>query len=176
MAADVWVFAYGSLMWRPDFAHEEALSARLYGYHRDFCILSVVHRGSHARPGLVLGLAPGGSCRGLAFRIASKEAQAAIAALDAREQVTGVYIPKTLRVHTGHGVKLARCYVSDTGHAQFAGRQDIAAQAARIIGARGQSGCNVEYLQRTLAALHALGIDDKRLTALGRLCGAISAP
>ena len=61
---DLWVFAYGSLMWRPNFQYEEAAHALLEGAHRALCIYSVVHRGVPSAPGLVLGLDKGGRCEG----------------------------------------------------------------------------------------------------------------
>ena len=71
---DLWVFGYGSLMWRPGFEHEERHSALLRGYHRAFCVYSHVHRGTPEKPGLVFGLDAGGSCRGVAFRVAASRA------------------------------------------------------------------------------------------------------
>ena len=82
---DLWVFGYGSLMWNPGFAHAEARPARVYGYHRAFCLYSEHYRGTEARPGLVLGLNRGGSCRGRAFRVPAHDADAAMEYLIARE-------------------------------------------------------------------------------------------
>ena len=83
-ADDLWIFAYGSLMWRPDFAYDERAGARVYGYHRALCIYSHHHRGTAERPGLVLGLDRGGSCVGLCFRIAAGERAATLDAVRAR--------------------------------------------------------------------------------------------
>jgi len=87
---DFWVFGYGSLMWRPGFAHVDAQRARLFGYRRALCIYSFVHRGTPARPGLVLGLDRGGSCVGMAVRVAGPSREAGIAHLRQRRQVRRV--------------------------------------------------------------------------------------
>src|SRR5215468_2984235 len=88
---DLWVFGYGSLMWRPGFEYIEKVPARLVGEHRALCVYSFVHRGTPEKPGLVLGLDRGGACRGIAFRIAEQNRAATVAYLRAREQVTSVY-------------------------------------------------------------------------------------
>src|SRR5205809_4767682 len=88
---DLWVFAYGSLMWRPGFSFVERVEARLVGAHRALCVLSHVHRGTPERPGLVLGLDRGGTCRGIAYRTPARDRDATMAYLREREQVTAVY-------------------------------------------------------------------------------------
>src|SRR5262245_26231295 len=88
---DLWVFAYGSLMWRPGFAFLERRNARLVGAHRALCVYSFVHRGTPEKPGLVFGLDRGGNCRGIAYRVASNRSLKTIEYLRAREQVTRVY-------------------------------------------------------------------------------------
>src|SRR5690606_40661709 len=98
-------------MWRPGFAYAAAEPARLHGYHRALCVLSIVHRGTAEQPGLVLGLDRGGSCRGWAFRIEPAQEAEILAYLDARELVTDVYQRKRLLVTTGAGRVPAWCYV-----------------------------------------------------------------
>src|ERR1700757_5129003 len=88
---DLWVFGYGSLIWRPGFEFIERVPARLIGEHRALCVYSFVHRGTPEKPGLVLGLDRGGACRGVAFRVAAEKRAATVAYLRAREQVTSVY-------------------------------------------------------------------------------------
>ena len=89
-APDLWVFGYGSLMWRPGFDFVEQVPARLIGEHRALCVYSFDHRGTPEKPGLVLGLDRGGACRGIAFRVAAQHRAATIDYLREREQTTGV--------------------------------------------------------------------------------------
>jgi cation transport protein ChaC len=91
-SAELWVFGYGSLMWRPDFDFSEQAPAALIGAHRSLCIYSFHHRGTPDHPGLVLGLDEGGACRGVAFRVAPDKAEPTLAYLREREQVTDVYV------------------------------------------------------------------------------------
>src|ERR1051325_8279728 len=88
---DLWVFGYGSLMWRPGFDFIEQLPARLIGEHRALCVYSFDHRGTPEKPGLVLGLDRGGACRGIAFRVAPERRERTIQYLREREQTTNVY-------------------------------------------------------------------------------------
>src|ERR1700716_2967019 len=90
-SADIWVFGYGSLMWRPGFDHLERVEARLIGAHRALCVYSFVPGGTPERPGLVLARDRGGACRGIAYRVAAAEREKTVAYLRAREQVTMVY-------------------------------------------------------------------------------------
>src|ERR1700742_3385850 len=98
LSDDLWVFGYGSLMWRPDFAFIERIEARLIGAHRALCVYSFVHRGTPERPGLVLGLDRGGACRGIAFRVARDDWEKTVSYLRAREQVTAVYREVSRRI------------------------------------------------------------------------------
>jgi len=166
---DLWVFAYGSLMWRPGFAFAERVPARLVGAHRALCVLSHVHRGTPERPGLVLGLDRGGTCRGIAYRAAAIDRAATLAYLRAREQVTMVYLetlrPVALLTRPERRVR-AVCFIVDRGHAQYAGRLDLATQLHHVRQGHGQSGPNREYVLATVKELEALGCRDAGLHLL----------
>jgi len=162
--SDLWVFGYGSLMWRPGFAYEDVRPATLTGYRRCFCIFSVHHRGSAERPGLVLGLDRGGACHGMAFRVAPERVSATLAYLRAREQVNGVYREAQLGLRLDGGVHVkGLAYLAERAHPSYAGCLPIAQQAALIRAARGLSGTNLDYLVSTLGQLEALGIREREL-------------
>lgn len=161
-----WVFAYGSLMWNPGFPYEECRPARLPGYHRGFCVYSHHYRGTPEQPGLVLGLMPGGECRGLAFRIAAPNVEAVRAYLDERELVTYAYRSLTAEVEIAGGSVPALTYVADPEHAQYAGTLDLDRAAAIIIQARGCAGLNRDYLINTVRHLEQEGFVDADLHAL----------
>lgn len=161
---DFWVFGYGSLIWRPGFAHTRTQRARLIGYRRALCIRSVIHRGTEERPGLVLGLDRGGSCLGLAFRVPGELAGEVMAYLRAREMVTNVYLEKRLPVRLEGGETVeAVAYVVDRAHPQYAGRITIEDAAMAVRGAVGQSGANEDYVLNTVEHLKALDIRDRWL-------------
>jgi cation transport protein ChaC len=178
-AEDLWVFGYGSLMWRPGFPYLERLEARLIGAHRALCIYSFVHRGTPERPGLVLGLDQGGTCRGIAYRVAAAERSRTVAYLRAREQVTAVYRESVrtiwLKSEPERRVS-ALCYTVDRGHAQYAGRLTLEQQLHHVRQGHGQSGANRDYVIATVAALEQLGYRETALHLLAeRLKGAHEA-
>lgn len=165
--ADFWVFGYGSLMWRPGFAHLERRMARLSGYHRALCIHSHVHRGTPERPGLVLGLDRGGSCRGIGFRVAGGDRDEVLAYLRARELVTSVYIETHHPIRFDDGSRAeAVTYIVDRTHGQYAGRIDPQAAIGIVRGAVGQSGPNEDYVINTVEHLKSLGIRDRGLETI----------
>ncbi|TCR67218.1 gamma-glutamylcyclotransferase [Bosea sp. BK604] len=166
-AGDLWVFGYGSLIWRPGFPFEESVAAKLNGYHRSLCVFSHVHRGTPERPGLVLGLDRGGTCRGLAFRVAADHADQTIAYLREREQATAVYLERHLPVTLEDGRKVkALVYVADRKHLQYAGRLPAAELLKLVRQGRGSSGENPDYVLRTHDHLHKMGIFDPVLAQL----------
>ena len=164
----IWIFAYGSLMWRPDFPHVKARRALLRGYHRALCVYSVRYRGTPERPGLVLGLERGGSCLGRAFRVAAENADAVTAYLDRRELVTDVYIPRWLRVKTGEGPVAGAGFVVDRSHLQYAGRLGLEETVDLVLQGHGRGGACADYLANTVDHLDALGLADRPLRRLLR--------
>jgi glutathione-specific gamma-glutamylcyclotransferase len=146
---DLWVFGYGSLMWRPDFAFAERRMARLAGYRRRFCLKSIRYRGTPEAPGLVLGLDadPEGWCDGVAFRVPGPEAAAVHGYLRERELVTYAYRETMLAVRLDDGRDVpALAYVVDRGHVQYAGALTPEEQAAVIAESVGPMGPNRDYL------------------------------
>jgi cation transport protein ChaC len=166
---DLWVFGYGSLMWRPGFAHLERVSARLMGLHRALCVFSFVHRGTPERPGLVLGLDRGGMCRGVAYRVAAAARAETIKYLRGREQVTSVYREtiRPIELEDGRRVR-ALCYIVDRGHVQYAGRLSVSESLHYVRQGHGQSGPNRDYVLETVRALEALGYRETELHLLAK--------
>lgn len=172
---DLWVFAYGSLMWRPGFAFAEVTHARLVGWRRHFCVYSRYHRGSERRPGLVLGLDRGGTCEGLAFRVAAADATAALGYLREREQIISVYREALVPVTLLSGARpevMALAFLVERAHPSYAGELPLKEQAQLIRGAGGRSGTNIDYLVSTLAHLAELGIRERSMERLLSLVGA----
>lgn len=166
---DLWVFGYGSLMWRPGFAHRAHASGLLYGYHRALCMYSYRHRGTRDRPGLVLGLDRGGACRGIAYRIDRARAAEALDYLWEREMVSYTYVPRTVRVHLRDRTVSCRTFVVDRNSAQYAHGLSPEAAAAIIRGASGEGGHNRDYLASTVRHLDELGVPDGPLHRLHRI-------
>jgi glutathione-specific gamma-glutamylcyclotransferase len=172
-AHDLWVFGYGSLMWRPGFSYMEARHARLIGYRRCFCIYSMHHRGTQHRPGLVLGLDKGGACEGIAYRIVASQAAATYRYLRQREQVSGVYREALVPVRLGHSPDQvqALAYMVERAHPNYAGQLPLALQARLIRAAQGLSGANLDYLINTIRHLADLGIVERELQRLLAVIG-----
>jgi cation transport protein ChaC len=159
-SGDLWVFGYGSLMWRPGFDVVERVPARLIGLHRALCVFSFVHRGTPEKPGLVLGLDRGGMCRGIAFRVAAFKREKTIAYLRDREQVTSVYVETVRRIELEDAARRqvrALTYVVDRGHVQYAGRLSVEQSVHYVRQGHGRSGQNRDYVIETVRALEALG-------------------
>lgn len=170
--SELWVFAYGSLMWRPGFTFAEVRPATLMGYRRCFCITSVHHRGTSQRPGLVLGLDRGGVCHGLAYRIPDVQRVETVAYLRAREQINGVYREVRLPLELDGDMTVdGLAYIAERAHPSFTGRLPLTVQARFIRAAVGSSGTNLDYLANTLARLALLGIRERELERVQTLTG-----
>lgn len=169
-ARPLWVFAYGSLMWNPGFATPETRRARLHGWHRAFCIYSEHYRGTPQRPGLILGLLPGGACRGLAHRLPVPGYEAGRHYLLDREiRNDGVYRETVRPIRLGDGRTVeALVYLADRTHRQFAGKLPPARAAALVRHGHGVTGSNLAYVENTLAHLRDLGLRDAGLEELAR--------
>lgn len=174
--SDFWVFGYGSLMWRPGFEFLEMVTADLSGAHRSLCVYSWVHRGTRHRPGLVLGLDRGGSCRGVAYRVSGSKRDDVVAYLRERELVTQVYREawRTIRLRDRDSTRIrALTYLVDPKHEQYAGRLAAETILHHVRHGHGRSGANTEYVVNTMAHLQALGLRDP---VLERLVAALAEP
>lgn len=162
-AVPVWIFAYGSLMWSPEMRFDEALPARISGYHRSFCLYSPEYRGTRAKPGLVLGLDRGGSCRGIAYRLAASSLAAEIDLLWTREMTGGVYHMTPLKIATARGPLTGYAFTVRRDSPDYAGRLAHEFVAKIIATSRGDRGTGRDYLANTVRHLDALGIRDRAL-------------
>jgi cation transport protein ChaC len=173
--SDVWVFAYGSLMWDPGFPFEEARPAVLKGYHRAMCLYSTRYRGTPEKPGLVLGLDRGGACRGIGYRVAAVHVDKVMAYLWDREMITRAYRCQSVTIHLATGPVKARAFIVDRKHRQYAGKLSPDQLAALVCQGHGQRGPCRTYLENTVRHLDQIGVPDKRLHELLAKVRALSA-
>ena len=161
---DLWVFGYGSLMWSPCFAYRESRLARVHGYHRALCILSTRYRGTRRKPGLVMGLCAGGSCWGMAFRIARADVARALRRLWNREMPRRTYQPRLVsaRLHAGHPVR-ALAFLADPDHPSYIHELDLHSRARLVAQGIGQRGACIQYIRNTLEHMEAVGVRDPHL-------------
>ena len=159
----MWVFGYGSLVWRPDFPSEERRLVCLEGWQRRFWQGSTDHRGTPEAPGRVVTLIPGGQCWGAAYRIHPQDVDAVVARLDHREQ--GGYERRTLRI----GDIRPAVYFATPDNPNWLGPAPLEEIAATLRTARGPSGANLDYLRRLINALGERA--DEHLLELWKLCG-----
>jgi glutathione-specific gamma-glutamylcyclotransferase len=176
-SGDLWVFGYGSLMWDPGFEYVRSQPALLRGYHRAFCVTSTRYRGTPERPGLVLGLDRGGSCRGIAFLVSDDKVDGVLHALWEREMAGRVYSPRVIRIDLADGDKAcALTFVADRAQDGYTGRLEVEAMARTIADCSGARGPNADYLFNTLRHLDALGIRERRLDELRHAVQALQNP
>ncbi len=174
---DLWVFGYGSLIWRPDFAFAERRAATVHGWHRALKMWSRVNRGTPECPGLVFGMLPGGSCRGMAYRIERAEVAAMLPPLWQREMVLGVYDPRWVECRTAQGPVRALAFTLSRKNPSYTGVLPDEQYRRIFREARGIYGSTREYAEATHAELLRLGIHDRalaRLVALSRAADGIA--
>ena len=161
---DFWVFGYGSLMWSPCFAYREKRVAQVHGYHRALCILSTRYRGTHRKPGLVMGLCRGGSCWGTAFRIPRGGVRRALARLWNREMPRRVYMPRLVPATLPGGRRVqALAFIADPDHPSYVRELDLHGRARLVAQGIGQRGPCLDYIRNTLAHMHEVGVRDPHL-------------
>ncbi|WP_043752331.1 gamma-glutamylcyclotransferase [Methylobacterium nodulans] len=163
---EVWLFAYGALMWRPDFSFVERRPATVRGWHRRFCLWQWRFRGTREQPGVMLALDRGGQCRGLAYRLAGPDPRAALRPVWHREMRGQGYAARWLPAHTQDGPVAALAFVANRAGRRYAGRLTETEVAAHVAAACGHLGPNAEYLLNTAAACAALGLRDRHLERL----------
>jgi cation transport protein ChaC len=162
----VWVFAFGSLIWNPAFHYVERRRARIHGFHRQFCLWSRFGRGSPERPGLMLSLEAGGSCAGVAYRLAARAAATELDVIWRREMFTMAYRPVWTVAHTPRGTEPAIAFTANRGHERYAPGLGFEEVARYLATGAGPMGRCCDYLFDTVAHLRQLGIRDRRLEAL----------
>jgi len=164
--ADIWVFGYGSLMWNPAFHHVERRVGTVHGFHRQFCLWTHIGRGSPERPGLTLGLERGGSCHGIALRIAAEAVEEETTILWRREMLSGAYVPSWVKVRCAAGDVRAITFAISRGHPRYTGRiaEELIVEAIAL--AAGPVGPCADYLFNTVAHLEEVGVTDHRLHRL----------
>ena len=149
---ELWVFGYGSLMWRPGFPFEAQAPGLLKGAHRALCVYSIFYRGTREQPGLVLGLDRGGACRGVVFRVhAGRGRRNRRLFARARADHRGLSRDhSTVRLLDGSGRSVrALTYLADPNHAQYAGRLTLEEQLRIVRTRKGETGD-----QRRICAEH----------------------
>jgi len=161
---DLWVFGYGSLMWSPCFPYRDKVLARVHGYHRALCILSTRYRGTHRKPGLVMGLCRGGSCWGMAFRVPRAEVGRCLVRLWSREMPRRVYAPRLVPVQLPGSRRVrALAFVADPSHPSYVRELDLHGRARLVAQGIGQRGPCVDYIRNTLVHMHGIGVRDPHL-------------
>ena len=173
---NIWVFAYGSLIWNPAINIVEQRIGTVYGYHRSFCLHTVVSRGTKRAPGLMLGLERGGACRSPAYRIDGDSHQSELTLLFRREMMTNVYRPRWTWMHCQDKKIPVLAFVMNPGHSLYVGGLPEAEVVRIIATARGSLGPCADYLYKTVESLQAINIRDRRLEHLTRRVRAVTQP
>ena len=161
-----WIFGYGSLIWKPEFEFAERRIGAVRGYHRQFCFWVKRFRATPEAPGLMLGLEPGGVCRGVAYRLHEHAEQETLRKIWAREMLAGIYLPRWVDVRTEGGAVQAITFTINRHHERYAGKLPDDTVVEALAQACGHVGSCAEYLMETVAHLEELGIRDRHLWRL----------
>lgn len=182
-SGDVWLFAYGSLLWKPACETAESRRAIIHGWHRSFCFRVARFRGTRDRPGLMMALDHGGQCHGMVFRLPADQVQQSLGTLFRREVMVkpAVNVPRWLTAHTNSGPLRSLGFVVNRQSLHYTGRLAPEETADIVSAAAGHWGSCAEYLRETVAHLEDLGIRDRNLWRLQalvaeRIKAAISPP
>lgn len=173
--SDLWVFGYGSLMWNPAIHVDESLPGKIEGFHRSFCMRLMFGRAMPDNPGLMLCLVPGGSCYGIAHRVAPEHVESESKILWMREMLSGAYVPTWVDIDLGARRVAGVTFVINTDHPRYLPNLSHDEKAARIAKAEGHLGTNRDYLFRTVAALETAGVRDAYLEELHTRVRALTA-
>ncbi|WP_409018032.1 gamma-glutamylcyclotransferase [Caballeronia sp. LZ035] len=169
--SDLWLFGYGSLIWNPGLPTLEAVRARVHGYHRGLYLWSRVNRGTPEQPGLVLALDRGGSCSGMAFRLAGADAAEHLEVLWRREMAMGSYRPAWLPCTLADGRRVeALAFVMRREASSYTGKLPDPIVRTVLGCASGRYGTTLDYVSRTVEALRESGMPDRALEALLKRC------
>lgn len=166
--SDLWIFGYGSLIWRPEFDFLEARRARIHGYHRALCLWSHINRGTPEQPGLVFGLDSGGSCTGRVYRISGHDAPATLLDLWRREMPSAAYIPRWLGCHTEQGTVPGLVFTMNRQGPGYAAGLALEQIVAAVRQGHGRYGACIDYVLQTAQALDQAGIPDQGLRPITR--------
>jgi glutathione-specific gamma-glutamylcyclotransferase len=168
-ARDLWVFGYASLIWRPEFESQEHRPAVVHGWHRALRMRSRVNRGTPERPGLVFALVPGGSCRGVVYRIGRERAVGELQRLWLREMPTGVYDPRWLPCKSPQGMVSALAFTLSRRSPSYMPPLTDDELIDILRHARGRYGSTLQYLAETAHCLRERGVKDREIERLVRL-------
>jgi len=174
--ADIWVFGYASLIWKPEFPFAEKRVARVYGWHRALKMWSRVYRGTPDCPGLVCGLLQGGSCQGVVFRIKAQQQHHVWQALWQREMLNATYDPRWLHCQTAQGPVKALAFTLHRRSPQHTGPLSDAQYLEVLARAQGRYGSSLDYARATVDELRRHNIRDRAMERLVRLATRLPSP
>jgi len=170
----VWVFAYGSLIWKPGFAHVETRRGLAEGWQRSFCLRITRFRGTRAQPGLMMQLDRGGSCEGLLMRLPPGGEIEELRGLWRREMSAKPpsNMPRWIDVTSGPEIISAIAFTANPAKDNYACGLPADQVADTLAQAAGHWGSGAEYLLHTVTALERAGIHDPHLWELQEMVAA----